>query len=176
MSSDLVRHLRVLYSQLYPMRRIHQVPYFYEEYGRISLAGDIIGSAKPGANAECSSVIMAYWPGRGSSFNDSSIPRIGEIMYFIKHAVILANDDGPELDTVEHLFCYVNWKQTHPHTDWYGVSAQVCSLLNEVPDTCCIMPAQRIAYRCAHVKLSVKFPECEETVFIACPVPLKYSV
>ena len=173
--ADLVRSLRVLYLQLYPTRRIHQVPHFYEEYGRISLAGDIIGSAKPGANAECSSVIMAYWPGRGSSIDDTSIPRIGEIMYFIKHAVIFANVDGPEFETVEHLFCYINWKQVHPHKDWYGVSAQVCSILDEMPNTC-IMPAQRIVCRCAHVKLSVRFPEYEETVFIACPIPLKYSV
>lgn len=177
LSADLVRHLKILYSQLYPTRGIHQLPHFYEEYGRILLAGDMVGSAKPGANAECSSVIMAYWPGQGSSMQsiDSSIPRVGEIMYFIKHSVIFVNDDLTT-ETVEHLFCYVNWKQIHPHRDWYGVSAQVCSILNEVPDTCCIMPAQRIAYRCAHVKLSVEFPEYEETVYIACPIPLKYSL
>lgn len=69
-SADLVRHLKTLYSQLYPSRTIYQVPYFYEEYGRILLAGDMIGSTKPGVNAECSSVIMAYWPGRGSSLVD----------------------------------------------------------------------------------------------------------
>lgn len=85
-------------------------------------------------------------------------------------------NDDLTTETVDHLFCYVNWKQVHPHRDWYGASAQVCSILNEIPDTCPIMPAQRIAYRCAHVKLSVQFPEYEETVYIACPISLKYSL
>ena len=67
LSAELVHQLQCVYQQLYPSKRIQQIPYFYEEYGRILLAGDIIGSTRPGSNAKCSSVIMAYWPGRGNN-------------------------------------------------------------------------------------------------------------
>ena len=64
------------------------MPYFYEEYGRILLAGDIIGSIRPGSNAKCSSVIMAYWLGRGNDLRtiDMTYAQVGVIQYFIKHA------------------------------------------------------------------------------------------
>lgn len=80
-----------------------------------------------------------------------------------------------QTETVDHMICYVSWEQVHPHRDWFGVSAQVRSNLSEIPDTCSLMPIQRIAYRCAHASLRVAFPNYyEETVFIACPIPIKY--
>lgn len=66
LSAELVYQLQCVYQQLYLSRRIQQMPYFYEEHGCILLAGDIFGSIRPGLNAKCSSVVMAYWSGRGN--------------------------------------------------------------------------------------------------------------
>jgi len=86
-------------------------------------------------------VIMAYWPGSGSSLNDIdySTCQVGIIKYFLRHIVKL-NDINRE-----HLFCYVTWKQKHPMCNWFGKSAIVSSTLNEVESTCCFMPIQRLA-------------------------------
>ena len=182
LSAELVHQLQCVYKQLYPSRRIQQMPYFYEEHGRILLAGDIIGSIRPGTNAKCSSVIMAYWPGRGNDLRmiDMTYALVG-VIYFIKHSVVFYKDGSSDTqtETVQHVFCYLSWKQVHPNRDCFGSSAQVCSNLSEIPDMCSIMPVQRIAYRCAHAHASLRVTfadNYEETVFIACPIPIKYSL
>ncbi len=46
-------------------------------------------------------------------------------------------------------------------------------------DACCFIPVQRIYARCAYAEIPVQYPIENgtqlETVFIACPIPLKYS-
>ena len=49
LSAELVHQHQRVYQQLYPSR-IQQIPYFCEVYGRILLAGDIIGLTRPGSN------------------------------------------------------------------------------------------------------------------------------
>ena len=94
------------------------------------------------------------------------------------HSVVFYKDGASDTqtETVQHMFCYLSWKQLHPNRDWFGSSAQVCSSLSEIPDMCSIMPVQRIAYRCVHANLRVTLADnFEETVFIACPIPIKHS-
>ena len=58
------------------------MPRFYKEYGRLSMAGDIVGSvAVRGASNPASSVIMAYWPGTGFSLEniDSTTMSVGVV-------------------------------------------------------------------------------------------------
>ena len=38
-----------------------------------------------------------------------------------------------------HVITYVKWSQKHPHAEWYGLSATVCSDMHEPPS-----PVQRI--------------------------------
>ena len=113
---------------------------------------------------------MAYWPGSGSSLCniDRSACRVGNIKYFLKHTIKLANNSQ------DHIFCYITWKQTHPRSDWYGTSAIISSTLNEVEDACCYMPIQRVAYRCASGELTVDFGDITESVFVASPVAIKF--
>ena len=115
---------------------------------------------------------MAYWPVSGASLVTIDYTRycVGIIKYFLKHAVKFAS--GYE----EHLFCYVTWKQRHPSFDWFGQSATVSSNLDEMQDACCFMPVQRIAYRCATAELTINFDTINETVFIACPINMKYNI
>ena len=44
LSTDAVSQLHLLYGQLYPNCQIQHVSPFIEKYGRIKLAGDLIGS------------------------------------------------------------------------------------------------------------------------------------
>ena len=113
---------------------------------------------------------MAYWPASGSlltNINYSSYS-VGIIQHFIQYNISLS--DRAE----KHLFCYIHWKQSHPCFDWFGQSAIVSSTLDEVVNACCYMPIQRIAYRCASATLSVVFEHINETVFVACPIAMKY--
>lgn len=63
---------------------------FYCQYGRVTLAGDLIGSILPGSNNSASSVIVADWPGTG---NNTCRLQVGCIQYFMKHDLSY-NDNG----------------------------------------------------------------------------------
>ena len=56
---------------------------FYRKFGRVTLAGDLIGSDMPGPNNKSSSVIMAYWPGRSRTLDniDYNRMRVGVVQY-----------------------------------------------------------------------------------------------
>ena len=67
----LLQHLQTIYHFLYPSKNIDVLP-FYDCYGRVTLAGDLIGSVSPGANSTSFSVIMANWPRDGTEVCISS--------------------------------------------------------------------------------------------------------
>lgn len=115
--------------------------------------------------------MIAYWPGSGSSLHNinHTVCRVGIIKYFLEHTIIVANDN-----TLNHIFYYITWKQTHPFSDWYGKSTIVSSTLNEVEDVCCFMPIQRVAFRCCSGNLDVDFGDIHETVFVVSPVNIKF--
>lgn len=177
-SSTLVKELQCIYQQLYPSKQVIHMPAFYQECGRICIAGDIIGSTKRGCNSISSSVIMAYWPGSRSSLQsiDYSRMRVGIIQYFFQHSVTLATSINSKPETCSHLFCYVFWKKLHPHGDWCGASATISTDLFETPAACSFLPVQRIGARCAYATLPMDFVTHKESVFIACPIPVKYSM
>ena len=77
----------------------------------------------PGPNSRTSSVIMAYWPSRGSSLNNIYFctMQVGVVQYFIRH--ILSYHESNEKKEEKHIFAYVRWKERHPHYNWFGVSA-----------------------------------------------------
>lgn len=60
----LRQYLRTVYYFLYPDLIINgqKISPFYDNYGHITLAGDLIGSVYPGSNAQPSAVVMANWP------------------------------------------------------------------------------------------------------------------
>ena len=59
------------------------------------------------------------------------------------------------------------WKKQHRHYDYFGRSAIVCQNENETNGPYNFIPVQRIAYRCAHLQMKLKFDDFDETVFIA---------
>ena len=151
------------------------MPLLYREYGRISICEETIGSEMPGPNNHSSSTIVAYWPGSGDSINEIE-RRVGTIQYFLLHTVELAEQSTSSHETEKqlHLFCYVLWKQTHPNSRFFGQSAIVCSDLYEPLSACSFLPALRILGKCAHAKLPIDLGSHTETLFVACPIPLKY--
>ena len=46
--AEHISQLGSIYKQLYSNRQIAHFPYSYQEYGRVILAGDLLGSVKPG--------------------------------------------------------------------------------------------------------------------------------
>ena len=69
LTSEQHLQLQTIYEQLYPSRYIARVPHLYREYGRALLGDDIIGSIMRGRNSKKTSVLAAYWPGRGNSLS-----------------------------------------------------------------------------------------------------------
>ena len=118
---------------------------------------------------------MAFWPGYGSTLTgiDYSRMTVGVVQYFIKHTISLkdvAND-------IEHVFAYVKWKKKHEEVDYYGISASVCVNDCEPYSICNFIPVQRIAAKCAFCLIKLKCRNgIEELVFVACPVPIKFSI
>lgn len=165
-------HLETIYHFLYPSRNI-DVLHFYDCYGRITLAGDLIGSVCPGANNSSSSVIMASWPSDGT---EVCTMRVGCVQYFLKHQLLILDNEQSNTQQIEHIFAYVMWKKQHRHYDYFGRSAIVCQNENETNGPYNFIPVQRIAYRCAHLQMKLNFDDFDETVFIACPLPIRHSI
>jgi len=53
----------------------------------------------------------------------------------------------------------LKWKQLHPFFDFFGETAIVSSTLYKVPDVCCYIPVQRIAFHCGSGEIQVDFEE-----------------
>ena len=175
LSSENCQRLKVMYEQLYPSKTIAHISHLYHQYGRISVEEEVIGSELPGPNNHSSATIAAYWPCSGNSLIgiDYTQRRVGKIQYFLLHSIEFISHSRMEKQL--HLFCYVQWKKPHAHSNFFGQSAVVCTDDYEPPSPCSFIPAQRILGKCAHVVLPVDFESLEETVFIACPIPLKYT-
>ena len=63
-----------MYSFLYPQLGISNkdVLPFYDQFGRVTLVGDLTGSTLPGPNNSTLSVIVTDWPGTGTgTLNDN---------------------------------------------------------------------------------------------------------
>ena len=121
----------------------------------MTVAGDLIGSVLNAASSAASSVIMAFWPGRGDNLSttDYSRMRVGIVQYFFKHYVVLCNEDMSSKLNLEQTFACVYWKQKHPIEEWFGISATVCVNMFEPTLACNFIPVQHLAKKCAHCNL-----------------------
>jgi len=172
LASDHAKYLQIIYQQLYPQKQVAHFSPFCKKYSSISIGNEIIR-----CNGK-SGVIMAYWPTSGHALDSINYSRynVGIIQFFISNIIKFHEDNTSGRVQEEHLFCFVKWKQRHPHYDWFGQSAIVSSTLNYVEDACSFMPVQRIISRCASAELPVDFHEIVENVFVACPINLKYHL
>ena len=121
LDSGLVKDLQTIYEQLYPNKRIAHMPYYYKEYGRVLVAGDLVGSVKSGGNSQSSSVIAAHWSGSGDNLAhiDYTRMRVGIVQYFIKHSLkAYKQENDHETESLEHIFAYIDWKKCHPRASW----------------------------------------------------------
>ena len=169
--------LEHIYTQLYPLKSICHIPRFCYKFGRLMLAGNLIGSDMPGPNSKSSSVIMAFWCDHDSTVQNINYNRmcVGIVQYFLKHKLFYTLQDG-QTKKEDHIFAFVYWKHLHENHDWFGSSATVCTNMFEPCTACCFLPVQRIAHRCAAIKMPVSFHGVVEDVFIACPIPLNYCM
>ena len=177
--SEEVQQLELLYKQLYPHSVVARVSPFYIRSGRAALCNQVIGSVMNATSCNSSSVIMAYWPSRGNVLSniDYSRMKVGRVQYFIRHqAVLYDSESDSNINESEHVFAYVSWKQNHPHLDWFGISATVCLDMNETFSMCSFLPVQRVHAVCAHSILDVEINGLKENVFIAVPIPMKFSL
>ena len=74
---------------------------------------------------------MAYWPTSGHTLDSINYSRcsVGIIQFFVSNTVKF-QEDSTSSRVQEHLFCFVEWKQSHPQYDWFGQSAIVSSTHN----------------------------------------------
>lgn len=176
LTSEQFQWIKSVYEQLYPNNENIQVSVYYKKYGRIKIAGDLIGSVMPGRHATSSAVITAFWPSNTTPLEniDYSRMRVGVVQFFLHH--YLSYYEHGEVIIKDHIFAYVLWKKFHFDLDYFGRSAIVCENEYERSDSYCFLPVQRICCRCAHCIMPVKFGSITETVFIACPIQLNYML
>ena len=89
MSAEDLSDLEIIYKQLYPFKHYECLSATCHKYGRLQLAGDVIGSDMPGPHSHTSSVIMAYWPSRGNILNNINYSKrqVGIVQYYIRHKI-----------------------------------------------------------------------------------------
>ena len=104
---NLAMQLESIYKQLYPRKLVAHLSLFYKEYGRVCLAGELIGSVKPGPNCQSSLILVsAFWPGSGDSLDniDYSRMRIGVVQHFIRHSLKVYSDHTKSsIENLEHI-------------------------------------------------------------------------
>ena len=175
-SAELLKDLELFYKMLYPTCDIEIVSSFFVRCGRVTLYEQVIGSVMNSRCSKSSSVITAYWPTTGSDFSSidySMRMSVGTVQYFCKHRVVLCTVDNVKRNA-DHVIAYVKWNQKHPHAEWYGLSATVCSDMHEPPSVCSFIPVQRIYAVCAHCMPKIQMGTLYETVFIAIPIPTRF--
>ena len=152
----------------------HEVSRFYQKCGRVRIAGNLIGSDMPGPHNKSSAVITAFWLRKGDDLQliDNGRMQVGIIQFFVVHNLTFMINN----EKVRHIWAYVHWKQSHRNRDYFGRSAIVCEESFEECSVCCFILVQRIACRCAYATMPVQFEDITETVFIACPIQMKYSI
>lgn len=170
--------LEGVYKQLYPTHILGHMPRFFRKFGRVTIPGDLVGSDMPGTNSNSSSVVMAFWPERGSNLSstDYSKKSVGVMQYFLQHTITYNHTTNSDIKKADHLFALVCWKELHCCHDYYGVSATLCNDIFQPLDLCSFLPIQCILCHCAHAVMPVTISNITETLFFACPVPFKYSM
>lgn len=172
--AESLEQLENIYSQLYTGYNVSFLSPFYLRSNRILLAGDLIGSDNNAASATASSVIMAYWPGRGDDITmiDNSTMRVGVVQYYFRHRAEICKEN--ERTTVNMDYAYILWKQQHPNQYWFGHSAIICFNTFEPSSPCNFIPVQRIAKKCAFGILMLEvMPNIRENLFVASPICIK---
>ena len=137
----------------------------------------MIGSMTNASTCNSSSVIAVYWPSRCADISeiDYSHTNIGRVQYFLKHQATFCGS-GEIAKRSEHIFAYVAWNQHHLHPEWFGISANVCLIMYESLSMCSFKPVQQIHALCAHCELDIEIDGLKENVFVAIPVPMKFSL
>ena len=173
-SADEISLLHSLYQQLNPSCIIEYVPPFYGQYDRLSLGGDILGSNVNNRSARSSSVIAAYWSTRGNIITqfDHSRASIGKVMYYFSHSVTLRREGSASSEIISYTMALVRWMDYHHENSLYGITATVCANMFKEPSLCCFIPVLRICAKCASCIININ----HETVFVACPIPIKLSM
>ena len=67
---DVAEQLEGMYALLYPNHNLTVLSRFCRKFGRITIAGDVVGLQMTGPNSKSSSVIMAYWPGKSNTLDN----------------------------------------------------------------------------------------------------------
>jgi len=166
-----------MYKFLYPQleNAYEYVSPFYDQYGRVALAGELIGSTLPGRNNSASAVIAAYWPGTSAgTLNGICQLRVGCAQHFIAHE--LSYNKNGKSHKMQHIFAFVVWKRCHRYYDHFGQSAIVCEDTDDNSGPSNFLPVQRISHRCAYSEIKYNLQGFEETVLIACPIPIRHSI
>lgn len=177
--AEFLKDLEEFYKIIYPQCTFEYVSPFFVRCGRVTLCKQLIGSVMNSRSAKSSSVISAYWP---TTMREVQTPidysariRVGTVQHFCQHKIVLCTADNDKLNC-EHILAYVKWNRRHAHEDWYGVSATVCESMCEADSPCSFIPVQRIHAICAHCLLNTKIHTIYENVFIAIPIPTKFSI
>lgn len=106
--SQLKNVYKLLYPERNPERNFSQIviPVSYHKFGRLKLAGDIVGSEMPGANSKQSAVIMAYWPSTQWNLTiNYNTMQVGIVQYFVWHEICVKSKDKTVAEY--HLFASV---------------------------------------------------------------------
>ena len=166
-----LNELSIIYGQLNPGCTVKYLSPFYARFARLLIGSDIIGSKLHGRSGQSSSVIAAFWPTIGQNIEDFDHARasIGKVQYFIQHTVTIL--DHTNVSKIQrYTLAYVSWMNYHHDNSMFGISATVCATSTKELCACSFIPALRISAKCATCTIKI----C--TVFVACPIPLKFSI
>ena len=163
-SAAEIFYLSEMYKLLYPTADHPGISRFYNEYKKCVINGEEYTSLHSRSQRSCA--IAAKWRGiRGIDQNGEAPVRVGQIVSFIEHNVIL--DCGSKT----HLLVRVQWLGDHPCKFHFHPSVMVCSTVLDHESAASFMPIRRIICRCAlSIPLSVTFDFGLDRVHVSVPL------
>lgn len=114
---------------------------YSDNFGRIRIGCDVLGSTLRAGSMNASSVISAYWPNFGSNIHQfDSRPNIGKVQYYFRHSVTLREDHTELSKILQYTFANIHWMEYHHQCSLYGISATVCANSTRDTSLCSIYP------------------------------------
>ena len=99
--------------------------------------------------------------------------QVGCVQYFLKHKLLMLDNELRNTQQIEHIFAYVIWR-SNIGTMTITAVQQLCVKMSN--NSFNLIPAQRIAYRCAYLQMEINFDGLDETIFVACPLLIQHSI
>ena len=180
--SQDVKWLTEVYKNIYSSDSVYFVPMLIETFNEVEVLGERFVSVKAKGNS--SPYIAAFWAGQGGKISeDINLLRIGKVMHFFKHSVVInssidtsdSSESALKRRKVCHVFARVQWNSSPIQDANFPSPIINVDPTFDISGPANFIPLNRVFCRCAVVKDTIKFDYGEDSTLIVIPLKNKIS-